>query len=111
MVLHFFSRCEIRNSIANGTYSTMWHLHGLSSVLGCRVRSIYPEHGLGLIVRDLQNRIIEPRVPRISGMLTLLVANELVFTEFLMNNPKFMLYLKNLFLLVVSDSPEGMGHF
>ena len=41
------------------TYSNMWHVHGLSSVLKQPIHSIYPEANLSH--RPLYNKLINPR--------------------------------------------------
>ena len=43
-----------------GTYSNMWHIYALSSVLGIAIRSAYPEQNLR--IRPLLNKVIQPRM-------------------------------------------------
>lgn len=43
----------------SGTYSNMWHVHGLSSVLKQPIHSIYPE--ANLCYKPFHNKLIEPR--------------------------------------------------
>lgn len=50
-------------TVKNSEYSSMWHLHGLASVLGVQVVSIYPTYG-GFTVRGLLNRTCVPRKAR-----------------------------------------------
>ena len=42
------------------TYSNLWHIHALSSVVGSAIRSVYPEHNYR--IRPMFNKIIYPRV-------------------------------------------------
>jgi hypothetical protein len=43
-----------------GQFASMWHLHGVASVIGHAVKSVYPQYG-GHTVRAHLNRLIEPR--------------------------------------------------
>lgn len=49
---------ETMSIVKPSTYMGIWQLHALSSVLGARVKSVYP--GLGSVSKDL-HRLIEPR--------------------------------------------------
>ena len=55
--------------VKNGTYSSIWHLHGLAGVLGVRVSSVYPD---GINVRRHLNRDILPR-NQTHGLYTCLI--------------------------------------
>lgn len=41
-----------------GTYSNIWHVYALPSVLGSAIRSAYPEYNLR--IRPLFNKVIQP---------------------------------------------------
>ena len=49
-------RCETTKS---GTYSNLWHMHGLASVLKQPIQSIYPE--VGERNRPFYHKVIQPR--------------------------------------------------
>lgn len=53
-------RKEVMNTVKNGIYSTMWHIHAVASILGAKVMSVYPQYG-GFTVRKLLHRAVEPR--------------------------------------------------
>ena len=53
-------RLDCLDTAMNGTFSNMWHLHALTSVLKRSVTSIYPEKNSR--IRPLLHRVIHPRV-------------------------------------------------
>ena len=57
---------EIMETVKDSRYSSMWHIHGLATVLGTRIQSVYPEFG-GFTVRKYLNRPIAPRTSKTSG--------------------------------------------
>jgi len=52
-------------TVSSGKFAPMWVVHGLASVIGCKMECIYPEYG-GQTVRKHHNRIILPRLTRMS---------------------------------------------
>ena len=50
-------------SLKKGSFCSIWQLHGLASVTGARLQSVYPDVGQG--IRNEVNRILEPREQRI----------------------------------------------
>ena len=57
---------EIMNIVKPGKYMGIWQMHGLASVLGANIQSVYP--GLGSVERDL-HRLIVPREIRYENKL------------------------------------------
>lgn len=54
-------RSETLDIVQNGAFMGIWQLFALSSVLGCRIRCVYPDVGPG-VPRIVLNRVIHPRV-------------------------------------------------
>ena len=54
-VLH----AECLNTTKNGSYSSMWHMYGLASVLKQPIMSVYPEHNIRF--RPMLHRQCDPR--------------------------------------------------
>ena len=60
---------EVMNCRCPGAYMSMWGIHGLSSVLGVPVQSVYPQYG-GFNVRKDLHRVVQPRICRQSEINT-----------------------------------------
>ncbi|KAK7105522.1 hypothetical protein V1264_016888 [Littorina saxatilis] len=60
---------EVMNCRCPGSYMSMWGIHGLSSVLGVPVQSVYPQYG-GFNVRKDLHRVVQPRICRQSEINT-----------------------------------------
>ena len=60
---------EVMNCRCPGAYMSMWGIHGLSSVLGVPVQSVYPLYGDFNVRKDL-HRVVQPRICRQSEMNT-----------------------------------------
>jgi hypothetical protein len=59
----------------------MWHMHGLSSVIGCEVHSVYPENA-GFTVRKHLHRLIKPRVQKMGKYIVQRFLNNRASTIF-----------------------------
>ena len=55
------------SSLKDGSYCSIWQLHGLASVLGLPIVSVYPEVGgrAHIHVRNELNRTVQPREQRL----------------------------------------------
>jgi hypothetical protein len=59
-------RKEVRKLVKTGTFMGVWQIFSMASVMGCKVRSAYPDHCTGVVHRNL-NRVIHPRILRTQG--------------------------------------------
>jgi hypothetical protein len=61
-------------SIQKGSYMDMWSLFALASVMGCRIKSVYPGPPLvrSTTIRQTLNRLVYPRVERTSTVAAVL---------------------------------------
>ena len=60
---------EVMNCRCPGAYMSMWGIHGLSSVLGVPVQSVYSQYGCFNVRKDL-HRVVQPRICRQSEINT-----------------------------------------
>ena len=56
--VHRIFEAETMATIKSGSYMGMWQVHAVSSILGAKVKSVYP--GLGPVAKDL-HRLVYPR--------------------------------------------------
>lgn len=56
--------------VNDATFCSMWQIHGLSSVLGVQVKSIYPKMNGQMVGEDL-NRVVLPRRKRMGKQVSL----------------------------------------
>ena len=79
------------------TYSNLWHIHALSSVVGSAIRSVYPEHNYR--IRPMFNKIIYPRVqnPR-NSCITIMWTRT--------SRPRIQSWSPNHFVLCIPNQPQ-----
>ena len=51
----FLTRKDVMSCIKDGSYCSMWQLHGLASIVGAPINSVYPKFAGGPI-RSIVNR-------------------------------------------------------
>ena len=77
----YIFRQDVQRTAKNSVYGSVWQLHGLASVVGCSVHSVYPEDN-GLAVRTHLHRLVQARRERLGKTDCKIMCNSSVRRSF-----------------------------
>ena len=63
---------EVLHAVKNGVYSSMRNMVALSNVLGCEIRSIYPDTNNPCVNKDEMNKMLVPRTKKFDHILNIM---------------------------------------